>query len=218
MNEVEVGIVKGIVKGAVSLVPVAGPIMTAVYDEVVSISLQKRRAEWEKTIEDRLEALEDSKIVEKLVGNESFVSCLLQATREAMSTHQNEKIDRLANAVVNSIDSSLEDDRKEIFLHWIERYSELHIKLLIFLNDPAEKLIHAGWDISAPSPKLPLEKIIGIVYPNKKIDANIVSVIINELHADGLVTSKGLSTTIILNRGFTTDIAKEFIEFISNKQ
>ena len=218
MNDIEVGIVKGIVKGAVSLVPVAGPIMTAVYDEVVSTSLQKRRAEWEKTIEQRLENLEDDRIVDKLVGNESFVSCLVQATREALSTHQKEKIETLANAVVNSIDSSLEDDKKQIFLRWIERYSELHILVLAFFNDLAKMLINAGIDISDPVLKLSLEEMIEIVYPNKKIDESLVVVIVNDFYSDGLISTKGLNSTIVFNRGFTTNIAKEFIKFITEQK
>ncbi len=76
-------------------------------------------------------------------------------------------------------------------------------------------LTEAGFDLRAPSTKLPLESIIRIAYPYKKIDASIASVIINELYSDGLISTKGLNSTIVYNRGF--DIAKEFIEFISQK-
>ena len=215
MNELVVGTIKGFVKGAVSQVPIAGPIVTAVYDEVVSASLLKRRAEWEKTIEQRLEALEDERIVEKLIGNESFVSCLIQATREALSTHQHEKIERFANAVVNSISSSLEDDKKQIFLRWIERYSELHILILLFSNDPAFWLTKAGISLIEPPKHQTLKQMLEVVYPNRLIDEDLIKLVINDLYSDGLIRTRGLSSSEIFDRGFTTSIAKEFINFVS---
>ncbi|MEA4914602.1 MAG: hypothetical protein VB061_08540 [Christensenella sp.] len=221
MNEAVIGTIKGVVKGVLSQVPVAGPIVTAVYDEVVSASLLKRREEWERNIEQRLEALEDEKIVEKLIGNESFVSCLIQATREAMSTHQHVKIDRLANAVVNSIDSSIDDDKKQIFLRWIERYSETHILVLEFLNTPIYTFAKNGVVPFVNEQKRTIKELIELAYPQKRFADEVIIIVIRELFSDGLIVTNHIdfkNPGDVFTKGYTTQIAKEFLTYIKDNR
>jgi len=215
-KEIAISVAKGIAKVLVSSIPTVGPIMTSVYSEVVTVALQKRRENWERSIEDRLEAIEDSKIVDKLVGNESFVTCLVQATMQAMQTHQEEKYKLLANAVANSIDSELSEDKKQIFLRWIERYSDLHIQILTFLNDPVSFLFRAGILPRNSSEHLSLKQAIEAVYPEKRQDEDLITVIIRDLYSDGLINSKGTNLNDFVKKGFTTQIAKEFLGFISD--
>jgi hypothetical protein len=74
---------------------------------------------------------------EDLWQNEKFVSAALTATQAALKIHQQEKLDALKNAVINAALGKQPDaNRQQQFIALVDRFSETHLVVLKFLNDP----------------------------------------------------------------------------------
>jgi hypothetical protein len=76
-------------------------------------------------------------VVENLPNNELFITVVLQATSIALRNHQEEKLEALRNAVVNSVlPSSADDDIKLMFLDLVDELKVSHLRLLRMLYEP----------------------------------------------------------------------------------
>jgi hypothetical protein len=75
---------------------------------------------------------------EKLEKDEAFFSAFAQATQAAIKTHQKEKLEALRNAVLNvALGKEPDADRQQQLLGMLDRFSETHLTILRFFNDPA---------------------------------------------------------------------------------
>lgn len=133
-------------KAGLALIPVVGGAVAEVFAAVITPPIEKRRDEWMKSIVDKLRELEN-KIedfnIDELPQNELFISALIQASKVVISTHQKEKINSLRNIILNTacsnntVDSNKVDDDKQLtFIRFIDDFTEQHIKILKFLNNP----------------------------------------------------------------------------------
>ena len=116
------------VKGGVGLIPFVGPLFSELIGVYTNKKATKRFEQWAKLVEERLEKL-DKKIDE---DNEKFYSAMVKTTQIVAKTHQKEKLEYLANALINSADIDLDEDLNQIYLDLIERYTVSHILLLKF--------------------------------------------------------------------------------------
>lgn len=116
--------VLGTTKGLVSQIPLAGPIICGIYDEVVSSAYQKRIEGWLTYLDGRLEQLEcanvcpfdDAAFIDKMRNNELFISCFLQTSQYVIRDHHEDKKGLFANALLKTIDpSDLAEDRVLVF-------------------------------------------------------------------------------------------------------
>jgi hypothetical protein len=149
----------GQVAGLALGVPVSVPVsdfLAALLDPPVS----KRKDDWVRLIAERLVALEGKAgglNLEDLQRNERFVSAVLQATNIAMRTHQREKLEALANAVMrtaapspaenaassgaptahgssDAASAKLEDAISHMFMHLVDRVTPSHMSLLSYFD------------------------------------------------------------------------------------
>ena len=107
-------------KTALSVIPVGGALVTAVYDVVKGNILQKRQEKWKDMIENRLSKLETT--LEDIGENEAFATMLIKTTELAMKTAKEEKLEYLANALLYSIDHSIDEDKLIMFMSYVEKY------------------------------------------------------------------------------------------------
>lgn len=114
------------VKGCVGLIPFVGPLFSELIGVYTNKKATKRFEQWAKLVEERLEKL-DKKIDE---DNEKFYSAMVKTTQIVAKTHQKEKLEYLANALINSADVDFDEELTQIFLELVERYTLTHIKLL----------------------------------------------------------------------------------------
>lgn len=125
-------------KAVLSAIPVAGGPAAEFFAYVVEPSLSKRRAEWEETVTDKLNELEDKVEgfhIKELAEDPSFITSYINATRLAISEHRIEKLAALRNAVLNSaLSSSLDDDTLALFLNYIDRLTPWHLRLLSYFG------------------------------------------------------------------------------------
>lgn len=198
-------------KTALSTIPIGGALATSVYDAVKDNSLSKRRKMWENTIEERISKLENS--LEDFSDSESFATALIKSTELAMKTASKEKMNYLANAVVNSFKLNLEEEKLIIFMDLLDKYTISHIKILHFFYNPQKFCDANSSSYMAGSPTT----ILFQVYP--ELDNEIFKKIYNDLYVDGMVNLKtdNLNTTMtgsgmVAKR--STTLGDEFLMFI----
>src|SRR5271154_2200053 len=95
----------GITKAVVSAIPVGGGAAAEIMGIVFGSPLERRREEWFKRLAELVNEIQEhvaELTPEKLSENEAFVSTAIHASQIALRTHQQEKLDALRNAVINS--------------------------------------------------------------------------------------------------------------------
>lgn len=211
------------VKAGLSTTPVIGGALAEFFEVVVAPPLQKRRDEWLIRIYKRLLRLE--KVIENfdiknLVKNENFISILFQATSVAMRTHQEEKLEALANAVTNAAGSpKIDDNLQLIFLSLIDRYTPWHLILLEFLKDPkayGEKhgINYPDWSQGSTG------TVIESTFPALKNQVEFYELIVREMISNGLLQEgiylRGAMTPSGMFASRITKLGVAFLEFIQS--
>jgi hypothetical protein len=129
-----------VIKGALSAIPFGVGGAAAELFGLLSIPLAHRRETWFQDLADRLGELEgyiSGFRLDTLADNEQFVSATLQATQAALRTHQQEKLEALRNAVLNSAAKrEPHDDYQTVFLALVDRFSPAHLRLLKSFRSP----------------------------------------------------------------------------------
>lgn len=212
-KEVVKNIIEVTSKTAVSMIPVGGPLINETYDAIKNNALAKRRQEWERAVEEKIANLEIS--IEELGSNDVFSTTLIYATEQAMKTSSELKRKSLANAVYNSAVIDIDESIVLIYLDMIYRYSELHIRILSYFNNPKKYGIYEDtYRNRMGSAKIPLFD----TFPELKEKEDVVDKIIKDLFNDGVMSSdnlnvSGTSSGMVASR--TTLLGKKFVEFIS---
>lgn len=120
-------------------VPILGPATVHIVSQFLVPAYHRRQEEWFKELANALEAAEkkiEGFSVENLVQDEVFVSAVIQASRIAVTTHQQTKREALRNAALNAaLMTSPDDDEVTMFLGFIETFSSAHLVLLKFFSN-----------------------------------------------------------------------------------
>jgi len=120
-------------------VPLLGPATVGVVSQFLMPAYQRRQEKWFKEWADDFDRLEErvaSFTVEDIVQDEAFISAMIQATRVAMSTHQEEKRRALRHALLNiALSPTFDEEKQIVFLTLIEVLTVTHLVLLrLFSN------------------------------------------------------------------------------------
>ncbi len=137
----ETDAIEGGARAALSAIPVIGGTVTEILSMVLAPAVSRRRDQWFKELADGLDHLEEKVEgfeVQKLAGDEKFVSAVIQATRTAAATHQREKLEIIRNAVLNvALSKSSDEEKQVVFLHLIDTFSITHFEILRLFANPA---------------------------------------------------------------------------------
>jgi hypothetical protein len=180
-------------KAVTSMIPVLGGPAAEVFAFIIAPPLEKRQAEWMKSVADGLRTLEekvDSFKIEELPNNESFVTTLLHATRIALMAHREEKRRALRNAVLNAALPNAPDDiQQKMFVEWLDELTEWHIKVLALFatadNIPSLDLHDPKWRMYMELDEL--SEIIETHYPEMRGHFDRQVQIIHDLHQKGFL-------------------------------
>jgi hypothetical protein len=232
------------VRAGLSLAPVlGGPILAEFLSMVIAPPLEQRRDAWLVEICTRLKKIEEvveGFKIEKLVQNQNFISTLLYATQIAMRTHQQEKLEALRNAVINSaIRSNVDENLQLMFLNLVDRYTPWHLVILQFLDNPHQYGESHGIKYPNRTSFDNLGTIIELTFPELNKKQEFYDQIVKEMISNGLlqrptkpnpyesgerkVTEINLGGFLqpgnILGQGMfasrTTEMGKQFLVFIT---
>ena len=199
-------------KTALSVIPVGGALVTSVYDTVKGNCLSKRQEKWKESLDERLSKLECA--LEDIGNNELFTTALVKSTEIAMKTSREEKMAYLANAVINSLEPDIDEEKLIVFLSLLDKYTISHIKIIYFFNNPKRFDGISSSSYMMGSPSTPLFQ----VYP--ELNNGLFKKIYDDLYTDGMVNTESLNVTMtgsgmVAKR--TSQLGDEFLDFILSK-
>lgn len=208
-------------KIALTAVPFGGT-AAALFEALFRPPLSKRRDEWLDSLADGLRRLQeqvDGFNIDDLPGNDTFVTVMTNATQVALRNHQQEKLDALRNAVLNStLPNAPDDDTQLMFLSLVDRLTPTHVRMLKLFDDPKahteERNISYENVVSGS-----LTQVIEDVFPELKGRGDFYNQVVRDLHASGLSGAEhtgGMITAAGMLQPRTTAWGREFIRFISD--
>jgi len=125
----------------VEQIPVFGPATIHVISQFLVPGVERRRESWFKDLADAVDRLKervDGFDVGNLAQNEDFISATIQATRIAIGTHQQQKLEALRNAVLNiALGRSLDEEKQRVFLGLVDIFTVTHLEILRLFANPA---------------------------------------------------------------------------------
>jgi len=130
-----------VARSVISALPGVGGPGVELLNYFVKTPLQKRQEAFFNDVAVRLVWLEqaisqrseesDSPTLEEVCKSEEFVSTMFQASRIALQTHQQEKLDALRNAVLNTaLGRSPREAKRAMFLRFVGDYTVDHLHVL----------------------------------------------------------------------------------------
>jgi len=197
----------------------------AVFEHVFTPPLQRRLEKWRESIGRGLQDLcERVEGFEGRLSDDSFIDTSMQALQIASRTSQNERLEALRNAVLNSVlPNAPEQSLQQIFLSYIDRFTEWHLRILKLFENP-EKWFRDN-NRKDPRDDLALSgsrsDVLIAAYPELKVDREFYDQIIKDLYENGLfgvnsmhgvMTLHGIMSSVIPE----DSLGKRFLDFISD--
>jgi len=213
-----------IVKAVVSAVPYAGGPAAELLGLVFGPPLEKRQKKWMQDLADSVNEIQRKVAglsTAQLSENEVFVTTALHATEIAIRTHQQEKLDALRNAVVNSPQPGSPDETlQQIFLSCVDTLTPLHLRTLSFLDDSDLALKKQGqapetplsWDTLDSELEQGIHEFIG--------RPELADQIVNDLQQRGFVKPGNMRMIMAFSGSSpsqTTEMGRQFLRFISRQ-
>ena len=212
-----------IIKTVVTSIPVVGGTAAEIFASTFARPIEKRREKWSELLIRKLIDLEDQidgLTIENRSENEMFVTTVMHATQYALRTHQQEKIDCLSNAVLNSsLLNAPEEDLQLIFLNFIDELTLWHIRILKFFQNPKKwGELHGvkcqNWISGAPS------TVLTNAFRDLENKSEFYTLIVRDLQTKGLMgNGEFLNTSMTVNGMFdgrTTEMGDDFLRYIES--
>lgn len=210
-----------VARAGLSMIPGLGGPAVEFFNRLLAAPIQQRRDTWLNELAERVTKLEqEGRInVDDLQNNDEFVSTVMQASQVAIRNHQQEKLDALRNAVLNTALNAYPDDmRREFFVNMIDRLTTQHLLLLRFFRDPGGWFQLHGKRVpkfnSSSSPYMLLTKYS----PPWKEQEALLEPLTKELHEYGLCTLRSVMINMSAEGALqksTTELGDEFLQFIA---
>jgi hypothetical protein len=136
-------IVHTIVKAGIGSVPVVGTAASELFNLVLTSPVEKRKEEWMIRIFNTLQEVQEkveSFQIESLANNDRFISIMTRASQLALINHQQEKLQALHNAVINSaLNISIDENEQMMFLNMVDTFTPWHLKLVYYFENPVKR-------------------------------------------------------------------------------
>lgn len=176
----------------------------------------KRREKILLDIDARLKKLEDEGFdIQELADNEEFLTIAMQAYNVAIKTHQSDKRQALMNAISNTPKLSIDDNKKQMFLTYIDEFNEWHLRILSFLDNPSIYFNEGDKPNFTMAGK---SSLLTLAFPELEFERVFYDRIITDLYNKGVIGINSLHTTMSgqgLWQSSTTEFGKQFLQFIS---
>jgi hypothetical protein len=215
-------IVATIAEAAVSAVPIiGGPVATLLSNGIATV-VDRRRQVWfielARTVE-QLGSRVDELQPERLADSDAFADAVMTAARIVEKTSQQEKLDALRNAVVNSVTPGAPDaDVASSFFAIIDDLTPSHVRLLTLFDNPG-----AWFDTRAdlvrpqPSPVVTWRRLVQVALP--ELAGEVASKFFADLTGDALLSIGTLDEYTVSDgswRQVTSVYGQQFLAFIAD--
>jgi len=207
---------------AANLIPFVGGALAELFGHVFSSSLDRRKEQWLREMGSAIEEL-CVKVAgltpEALSKDESFISICLHASTIALRSHQQEKLDALRSAVVNSVGmDEVRELKASFFIRLVDEFSTLHLRILDVYSRPK-------WYLSELQARNPTTRThypsLAAVWDEYGLAPNsndpLVKMAERELALRGLAYSESLEMPS-RTQGMLSPLGKEFFEFIRSPE
>ena len=205
-------------KGSVSVIPTVGG-LAAEFIGLINTPLERRKVNWLNDLAERVGELEKEGFsATELQENQEFITAVTHATQIAIRSHEEEKLDALRNAVINTAKKlDVGKNMRMIFLLYIDLLSPWHLKLLDFFKNPKGLCTSKGVDVSKYSMG-GIAQVLEDCFPELQGRRDFYDLISADLYSKGLISSESLHVTMsaagIMEKR-TTLIGDNFLLFVS---
>jgi hypothetical protein len=213
-----------IVRAALSTVPVVGGALVEAFCALLEPPMQRRRTAWmiqvSEAINDLLARGEVS--ADDLQHNDVFLTTVASATQIALRNHQQEKIEFLKAAVINSaVGPTVDESLQQFLLGLIDSLTVYHSKVLILFDDPVLRCGERNIAVAhlATGPNYTRYTILALAFPELAEDSFFCNQIWNDLTQRGLLrpdrtlNNIGQGESILF--GCSSPLGRKYIEYIS---
>lgn len=211
-----------IAKPVVESVPYGGPIAVLLYNKLVGDPVRERLVQWIEDIAEQVGKLMERTndvALKKLEQDPLFRTILRRAAWSAINDHQTEKLKALRNAVLNSACSiNVNENYQLMFLNLIDRMTELHLRVLIFLSDPKKPLREMSVDDKRGTSRGSLMPYLLKYFDIPQTDPHPLYMVITDLKAAWLVHDDvfGERSGRILYASCVTPPGEQLVRFITS--
>jgi hypothetical protein len=214
--------VYALTRAGISQIPFVGAPVAEILPLILAPPMEKRRSEWLKDLGEQLKLLEkqvEGFKLESLQNNETFITTAIHASQAAIRNHQQEKLDALRNAVLNSaLPNTIEEDLQLIFLNFVDELSTWHLRELKFFDNPRAWGQKNNIDFGKPYTGSP-SQIFEKAFSELRGRSELYNVFTKDLFSRGLMTTDSLGGMMSESGIFAsriTNMGKEFLQFITS--
>ena len=207
-------------KAGVSAIPVVGG-PAAELIGLINTPLETRKVVWLNDVAEKLKDLEgkiDNFSLSELQENHEFITILTHASQIAIRNHEEEKLNALRNAVINTAKKiDVGGNLRIMFLSYIDLMSPWHLHILDYLKNPKEACFVHGVDPNKYSMGGP-STLLEDCFLELRGKREFYDLIYSDLASKGLVLSGGLHGTMSvggMSQKRTTNMGDNFLRFIS---
>lgn len=208
------------VDAAIEAIPGIGGSLHVLVDVVIAPSLTKRRDRWFRKLHELMLELH-SKVAGfdpvSLAGDEAFVSAVADASRIAMGTHLEEKLELLKNCLAHmAVDDGRDDFLDLQLFHFVDDLAPEHFVVLQYLASPGAWFDSKGIERPRMSMGSPGHLINAADMPVVGVGLEII---LRDLRDRGLANTDSMHTTMTASgawQGLTTKLGDELLAFVSS--
>jgi len=212
---------EGLVRVALSAVPMVGGPAAELFSLVVDPALHRRYHHWLEQLGEAVDDIQAHGIdIRTLEHNEPFVTAVLNATSAAARTHEEEKLVALRNAIAN-VARGLEPDEhmQMMFLTFVDEFTALHLRILAFFRDPGAWFDKAA--IKRPSYYMGGRgQVLEDGMPEMRGRKDVYMQAASDLGARGLMAASlsGMVSEQGMWQSITTPLGNRFLDFIGKRE
>lgn len=207
------------VKIGLGLVPGIGSTLSELINKSISLHVNARTSKWQESVVSCLEEIYQKfeGLPAGLTENETFITALLHGAIAATRTHQEEKLEALRNAVVNSaLPNAPSDDLQLMFLNYVDIFTPWHLRMLKFFDNPETTIKQYK-----PNPKQPLDMLLQDIFPQLKEEWEFCYLVIKDLTDRRFISLSTMEMPLAISKeGFysryTTSLGQQFLNFVSS--
>lgn len=207
------------VEAGIAAIPVIGGSLQVLADVVIAPSLTKRRDAWLRKLHELMVELKekvDGFDAASLAGDEVFVTAVADASRIAMGTHLEEKLEMLKNCLAHmAVDQSRDDFLDLQLFRFVDELAPEHFVVLQYLNNPGAWFDAKG--LTRPSLSMGSQRHV-MGEAGMPVVGTSLEIVLRDLSDRGLANTSSLGTTMTGDgvwQPLSTDLGRELLDFVS---